>query len=721
MRKNLLLTGGTGFLGTYLLLYLLRNSDSVIYCLARKKGDTSAADRLRKKLEATLAGPLESDARFAVDLKREAKRVVVIEGDIKRPRFDLSPQDYADLRIDEIWHVAADIDFAAHREKQIFETNVQGTRHVLQFIQDQTQRRPLLNYVSTAYVCGQRAGTIPDEPVDENYPCNNVYEESKRVAEREILAANQRDSLRFRIFRPSVIVGHSQTLQMDSSSGLYAYLAVLLRLKDNIESRMPEYFQHHSLKLLFDDEITLNLICVDHVVQTMGQIVARQDSVNQILHITNPYSTNLSKYMRTASSIFGITLTNEVDEKKLNPVDALLNAQTNVYGAYLKHDKRFAFDKMLRFSVTPREQFLIDDAMQKELTQKVYTHYMNDQRTRRKRLRSVAERLEPRTLSREGIDPFRYYRGGTGKKVLVILNAYGQSLAFWDWMVGYLAEKYRVLIWQVRGTKSQSGGISRVYPIDEHLADVAAILDNEGVDSCDLIGWCTGPKLAFEFCGRYPGRVCSIVSLSGCFKDWAGSEELYTNYERYMKSLCLMLEENPEISSSLTEVLKGVLAGKLELTSGQATLGPNHETAVKEVLKLISDSIKPLIIEPFLTQESLISYGRQLLSFWEHDIVGTLQGIDVPTLFVSGEMDNITSPSMSLKAALLVRGATYLEIKGGSHYMQYDNHQLLSEILDKFLSDPKEFDFRHGLVTLQKTANLSVPDRVLKARPHGHN
>jgi thioester reductase-like protein/pimeloyl-ACP methyl ester carboxylesterase len=710
IRKKILLTGGTGFLGSYLLLYLLRNSDSVVYCLARKKNNVSGAERLGKKLDDMLAGPLSADPRFAIDFKREWKRVVVFEGDVKYQHLGLSSQDYAKLRTDEVWHVAADIDFATHRQKQIFETNVQGTRHVLEFIRDRDL--PLLNYVSTAYVCGQRAGRILDEEVDEKYPANNVYEESKRIAEREILGAHRGDSLRFRIFRPSVIVGHSQTLEIDSSSGLYSYLAVLLRLKDNIESRMPEYFHHNPLRLLFDDEITLNLICVDQVVQTMCQIAARELTMNQILHIVNPYPITLSKYMRTLPPILGITVSNEVNEERLNPVDAMLNAQTNIYGSYLKNDKRFDFDKMIRFSGAPKERFRINDATQEELTRRVYTHYMNDQRTRRKRLRSVTKRLELQIMSRAGMELLRYYAGGCGRKTLLILNAYGQSLAFWDWMISYLAEKYRVLIWQFRGTKSQSGGISRVYPIHEHVSDMAAILDTEEVESCDLIGWCTGPKMAFEFCGQHPNRTSSIISLSGCFKDWAGSEALYTEYERYMESLCRMVEENPGIAGGLTEVLKGVLTGKLELGSKPVTQSSDHETTVKGVLKLISNNIKPLVIEPFLTEESMISYARQLLSFWGHDVTAALRGTEVPTLFVSGEMDNIAASRMSRGAAALVRNAIYVEIKGGSHYMQYDNHHLLSEILDKFLSDPTEFDFSHGLVTLERSLATSV-DGVL--------
>jgi thioester reductase-like protein len=705
MNKKVLLTGGTGFLGSYLLLYLLRNTDSTISCLARSKNNVSAEERLRERLRSMLEGPLGSEPEFAVDLEREWGRVIVMEGDVQKSSLGLSAEDYAELDCGEVWHVAADVDFSAHRREQIYQTNVGGTRHVLKLMRD--KGCSVLNYVSTAYVCGQRAGSIPEEAADESYSTNNVYEESKRIAEGEIFAANAEGWLRFRIFRPSVIVGHSRTLEVDSSSGLYSYLAVLLRLKDSIECRMPEYFTHNPLRLRFDDDVTLNLICVDHVVRTMHRIAEQEATANQIIHVVNPYPVTLSKYARVLSRIIGIDVENEKLEEKLNAVDALMDAQADIYAAYLRHNKQFDFDKMLRLSAAPQEPFCIDDAAQGELTRRVHEHYMNARRKQKRHLRSVTQRLEPRTMRREGAEPMRYYAGGKGETTLVILNAYGQSLAFWDWAVSELSERYRVLIWQARGTKSHGGGVSRVHPVREHVADMAAILDEEQVETCAVVGWCTGPKLAFEFCRRHPGRASSVVSLSGCFKDWAGGEALYTDYERHMEQLCRMIDDGPEVAGALTGVLKGVLTGRVKTSPRGAGEPADHNTLVKDVLRLVSDGIKPLVIEPFLTPESIISYARQLLQFWGHDVTVALRATAVPVLFVGGEMDNIASPEMSRRAASLVPGAFYAEVRGGSHYLQYDSHRLVCDLIDAFLREAREFDFSHGLVRVERPAAVT--------------
>src|SRR5437879_1940543 len=90
MKRDILLTGATGFLGGYLLLFLLRHSDCRIYCLARRKNNLDTAERLRDRLSGILRGSGDHDSRFFMDLDREWSRIVVLEGDLRYSRLGLS-------------------------------------------------------------------------------------------------------------------------------------------------------------------------------------------------------------------------------------------------------------------------------------------------------------------------------------------------------------------------------------------------------------------------------------------------------------------------------------------------------------------------------------------------------------------------------------------------------------------------------------------------------
>lgn len=698
--KRLFLTGATGFLGAYLILYLLKQSDVEIICLARGKSGMSGTERVQLRLCRLLSGRLAGDNRFNVDIDQVRARVTVVEGELQKPRLGLAPDTWRTLHADAIWHCAADVDFAESRSRQVMETNYGGTCNILEFARD--KHVPELNYVSTAYVCGDRLGRIAESPADWSVPVNNPYERSKRLCEQAVYDAHRESGLRYRVFRPAIIVGHSRTLEVDSSSGLYTYLAVMLRLKNTVQLRMPEYFTHHSLKLACDD-VSVNLVCVDQVVEAMARIAACGiESANRIYQLVNPDPPLTTTYMRALSDIFGIVVERAGDTAALNPVDSLMNNQTGIYSAYLRKDKVFLDDNTMHFSGLPPAHFHIDEAIVRRLTQGIYDHFNEDQRTQRNRLRSTTQVLARRMAGRDGMEALPYYAGGADAgPTLVILNAYGQSLAFWDRLVGELITDYRVLIWQMRGTASQKGGMDQAYPIAEHVRDMEAIFDAEHIAQAHLLGWCTGPKLALEFYAAQAQRVASMIFLTGCFIHDPVRKPLYTEYENYMNSLCRMVDQRPQIAAQLTEILSSVLLGKRKPDPHKAVDSSHHEPLVEGVLALIGEDIKPLVLEPFLTQQSIVSYARQLLAFWDHDVGPILGSVRMPTLFIGGEVDNIASAQMARAVAQRVPRAIYAQVQGGTHYMHFDSHHLLSDLIRDFLEQGFACAFPHGLVTLE--------------------
>lgn len=695
--QRLFVTGATGFLGAYLTLHLLKQTDAQLICLARSKSGVSAAERVSQRLQRLLSGALNSDERFNVGFEEIASRISVVDGDLRQPQFGLSDKMFRSLQADAIWHCAADVDFAESRRRQIMDTNFVGTCHVLAFAK--ANAIPELNYVSTAYVCGDRSGEIAEVPADTAFPVNNAYEESKRLCEQAV-----RDSgLRYRLFRPAIIVGHSRTLEVDSSSGLYTYLSVMLRLKDTVQRRMPEYFEHHSLKLVCDD-VNVNLVCVDQVVEAMVRIAACGDrSANRIFHLVNPDPPLTSTYIHTLNAIFGIRIERVGQDAGLGPVDSLMNNQIDIYGAYLRHGKTFRADNFIRYSGLPPFHFHIDHDTETRLTRGIYDNFNEDERIQRSRLRSTTQVLERRTVARVGFEGLPYYTGGSGQQTLVIVNAYGQSLAFWDRLIGELVADYRIVIWQMRGTASQKGGMNRAYPIAEHVRDMEAIFDAEQIANAHLLGWCTGPKLALEFYAAHAARVASMTFLTPCFIHNEPLKDLYTEYENYMGTLCRMVDQRPQIAGQLTDILSAVLTGKRKPDPQKAVDVSHHEPLVEGVLALIGEDIKPLVLEPFLTHDSIVNYARQLLAFWDHEIADILSEVRVPTLFIGGEVDNIAGAQLARETSRRLPQALYAQVQGGTHYMHFDNHRLLHELVTDFLHHGYATDFKHGLVTLERS------------------
>lgn len=185
--KYVLLTGATGFLGAHIMRELLRRKVNVV-CLVRDE----------ERLRPTLKNYFPKEYEYFT--------YKVVKGDIEKPHFGLSDEEYATLakRVDMVVHTAANVHHAGHYAD--FErTNVIGTQTVIDFCKD---ANAVLQYTSTASVNG--AGTVtqrdPNATFDEftldigqNY-IQNVYIHSKFKAEERVLLAREQ-GLKANIFR----------------------------------------------------------------------------------------------------------------------------------------------------------------------------------------------------------------------------------------------------------------------------------------------------------------------------------------------------------------------------------------------------------------------------------------------------------------------------------------------------------------------------------------
>jgi thioester reductase-like protein len=205
----LLLTGATGFVGMEVLARFLERSDRHVVALVRADDDEHAAARLR----ATIDGACH-------DAGAHEDRVTALAGDVTAPRLGLGDR-WAQLagRVGSIVHGAASVafDLSLDESRRI---NVEGTRQMLELARA-CPRLERFTYVSTAYVAGDRRGTVyEDDPGGGRF--RNAYERTKHEAERLVAAC--RDEMEVTIVRPSIVVGDHRTGWTAAFNVLYAPL-----------------------------------------------------------------------------------------------------------------------------------------------------------------------------------------------------------------------------------------------------------------------------------------------------------------------------------------------------------------------------------------------------------------------------------------------------------------------------------------------------------------
>ena len=212
MSGSILISGGTGFLGTALSAELLKRCDVSIYVLVRASSESEAVHRLREAWQ-------HDGALYAAI----GGRVHPVTGDFTRPGLGLDAEtaDMLRRRVSHVFHAGAEVGFQKG-EAELMAVNVEGTRNMLAFAAT-LEGLERFTHVSTAYVAGRRSGVIrEDDPVGTAF--SSLYEKSK--AEAEVLV--RASGLPFAICRPGMIVGDSRTGRAKSFNTVYYVMKRML-------------------------------------------------------------------------------------------------------------------------------------------------------------------------------------------------------------------------------------------------------------------------------------------------------------------------------------------------------------------------------------------------------------------------------------------------------------------------------------------------------------
>ena len=204
-----MLTGATGFVGMELLARFLESSDRHIVALVRAADDEQATARVRATIAATCG-----------ECNGHAERITAVAGDLTAPRLGLGDR-WAPLaeRVGAIVHGAASVAFDLPLDESRV-INVEGTQRMLDFARA-CPGLERFTYVSTAYVAGDRRGTVYEDDTEPGR-FRNAYERSKHEAERLVAACS--DEIDLTIVRPSIVVGDQRTGWTAAFNVLYAPL-----------------------------------------------------------------------------------------------------------------------------------------------------------------------------------------------------------------------------------------------------------------------------------------------------------------------------------------------------------------------------------------------------------------------------------------------------------------------------------------------------------------
>jgi myxalamid-type nonribosomal peptide synthetase MxaA len=304
---SVFLTGGTGFLGAYLVAEILSTTRAQVYCLVRPKRGQDGKARIEK----TMRG-------YGVWREPETgsgawhSRLHAVEGDVSLPRLGMADRVYETLarEVDAIVHGAAHVNFIYPYEA-LRATNVLGLHEIIRFAFD--ARIKPLHHLSTAAIWPMGAQNIfyEKDPIEHGQVLNLGYDEAKWVGERCLLYAEER-GLPVARYRPGEVGGDSLTGRCVTDHFVVA--------------AVKGFVQFGAFPAL---DIEIDVAPIDYVARAMTYLAFQRNPLGRAFHLTNPTRMHTSAaltYLRSEGYRFDEMRFVELRDRLLSSPDFGSNA-----------------------------------------------------------------------------------------------------------------------------------------------------------------------------------------------------------------------------------------------------------------------------------------------------------------------------------------------------------------------------------------------------------
>jgi NAD(P)-dependent dehydrogenase (short-subunit alcohol dehydrogenase family) len=244
--KNHIVVGASGFLGRRVLRALLQaDSDAVVHVLVNPRERAELAS---------------STAEWP-----EAERILALTGDLTAADFGM---DIDPPKVRNIVHIGP-----AHRAgRGNTDAHAADTAAVIALAQ---RCGAMLHHVSSVAVAGDHRGSFDETDLDLGQSFPTRTHRAFFAAEQQIRTS---PGLAWRIYRPGIVIGDSESGEIDKVDGPYSFFTALSRLAQ-LPSPMP---------IALPNIGSTNIVPVDYVARAVAALVSADGRSKQTFHLVNP-------------------------------------------------------------------------------------------------------------------------------------------------------------------------------------------------------------------------------------------------------------------------------------------------------------------------------------------------------------------------------------------------------------------------------------------------
>ena len=239
---------------------------------------------------------------------------------------------------------------------------------------------------------------------------------------------------------------------------------------------------------------------------------------------------------------------------------------------------------------------------------------------------------------------------------LVLLHPFPANRRFWQPVLPQLAQRYRVLTPDLRGSGESTAGEGPA-TMAKHAADIDRLCTAAGVKKAVFAGVSIGGYVLFEFWRRHAERVAGLV-----FCDTRATPDTPEGRAARLRSTTEVQLHGPA----------AFVAGMAAKLIGETTR-KSRPDVVRAAMTILNESTVAGIT------------ALQLGMGERPDSVPALKTINVPTLVLVGEEDTLTPPADAEQMHQGIAGSQLVKVAAAGHFSPFEQPEFVGKTLRGFL------------------------------------
>ena len=238
------------------------------------------------------------------------------------------------------------------------------------------------------------------------------------------------------------------------------------------------------------------------------------------------------------------------------------------------------------------------------------------------------------------------------ERTLVFVNALGTDLRIWDDVVTGYAGAFRILRYDLRG-QGLSDAPPAPYSIDDHVADLAALLGAHKIAGAIVVGMSVGGMIALALAAARPDLVRLLVLCDTAHR--IGTPEMWSARIEAVRA------------NGLASIADAVLERWLSAEFRQA-----HAVDLAGYRNM-------------LTRNPAEGYIGTCATLRDTNLTSVASRLTLPTLCLVGEADGATPPVLVQSLSEMIPNATFETIQNAGHLPCIEQPGLLSSRIESFV------------------------------------